>query len=155
QAFECERRAAEKAALDSVGEPTRSVLCRSAATLALDCGELREAERLIAVALSGDPPFEIAEELRDLLERVNFERHLQLHGLTLEPTEFQLSIAGEAVGLGIAPSGVFVERVRNIERLIHRTAERTRHLPFRERGPAKKSVEADFDLFLSVPRAAS
>jgi hypothetical protein len=35
---------------------------------------LREAERLIAVALSGDPPDEIAEELRDLLEQVYFDR---------------------------------------------------------------------------------
>ena len=31
-----------------------------------------EAERLIAAALSGDPPDEIAEELRDLLEQVYF-----------------------------------------------------------------------------------
>jgi len=35
-------------------------------------GALRDAERLIAVALSGDPPAEIAEELRDLLEQVYF-----------------------------------------------------------------------------------
>src|SRR5947209_3401048 len=75
QAFQCERRAAEAAAVDSTAEPTRSVLCRSAATLALDCGEVREAERLIALALSGDPPFEIAEELRDLMEQVYARRH--------------------------------------------------------------------------------
>jgi hypothetical protein len=43
-----------------------------AASLALECGALREAERLIAVALSGNPPEEIAEELRDLLEQVYF-----------------------------------------------------------------------------------
>jgi hypothetical protein len=48
-------------------------LHRSAAALALECGVLREAERLIAAALSGDPPNEIAEELRDLLEQVYFE----------------------------------------------------------------------------------
>jgi len=53
-------------------EPTRSVLHRSAATLALECGALCDPERLIAVALSGDPPAEIAEELRDLLEPVYF-----------------------------------------------------------------------------------
>jgi hypothetical protein len=69
QAFECERQAAETA-FDSAGEPTRSVLCRSAATLALDCGEVREAERLIAIALSGEPPLEVARELRELLERI-------------------------------------------------------------------------------------
>jgi hypothetical protein len=46
-------------------EPTRSVLHRS--TLALECDELREAERLISRVLSGFPPIDIAEELRNLL----------------------------------------------------------------------------------------
>ena len=72
QAFDHERQAADLVAGDLSHEPTRSVLHRSAASLALECGVLREAERLIAVALSGDPPDEIAEELRDLLEQVYF-----------------------------------------------------------------------------------
>jgi hypothetical protein len=46
-------------------EPTRSVLLRSA--LALECNELREAERLFSRALSGYPPIAIAEQLRNLL----------------------------------------------------------------------------------------
>jgi hypothetical protein len=73
-ALEQERRAAELAAPDMTLEPTRSVLHRSAATLAFQCGDYREAERLIAVALAGTPPETIAEELRDLLEQVYFER---------------------------------------------------------------------------------
>jgi hypothetical protein len=73
QAFEKERLAAEQTAADVSLEPTRSVLHRSAASLALECGDYREAERLIAVALSGEPPDEIAEELRDLLEQVYFD----------------------------------------------------------------------------------
>ena len=70
QAFECEREAADLTvdALDA--EPTRSVLHRSAATLALDCGDYRAAERLIARALTGNPPDEIADELRELLQQV-------------------------------------------------------------------------------------
>jgi|GEM_PF-1853033 len=48
-------------------EPSRSVLYRSAASLALDCGEVREAERLVAAGLAGHPPGDIADELRDLL----------------------------------------------------------------------------------------
>jgi hypothetical protein len=36
----------------------------------MECGEAREAERLIAIALSGNPPGEIAEELRDLWQQV-------------------------------------------------------------------------------------
>jgi hypothetical protein len=74
QALEHERRAAELAAADLALEPTRSVLHRSAATLAWQCGEFREAERLITTALSGSPPETIAEELRDLLLQVYFEQ---------------------------------------------------------------------------------
>jgi hypothetical protein len=74
EALDHERRAAELAAPDLALEPTRSVLHRSAATLACQCGEYREAERLITTALSGTPPETVAEELRDLLLQVYFER---------------------------------------------------------------------------------
>lgn len=62
----------ERAAADLVVgvEPSRSVLLRSAACLALQCsglGEDREAEQLIALGLAGDPPAEIADELRALM----------------------------------------------------------------------------------------
>jgi hypothetical protein len=42
QAFEHGRKAAELVANDFAAEPTRSVLHRSAASLAIDCGEFRE-----------------------------------------------------------------------------------------------------------------
>lgn len=67
QAFDLERRAAESF-VSRGEEPTRSVLLRSAASLAIGCHEYREAERLIATALVGNPPAEVCEELRDLLE---------------------------------------------------------------------------------------
>jgi hypothetical protein len=44
------------------------------ATPAWQCGEDREAERLITKALSGTPPETIAEELRDLFLQVYFEQ---------------------------------------------------------------------------------
>jgi hypothetical protein len=84
QAFDLERQAAALIAGDLSAEPTRSVLHRSAAALALEFGAYREGERLIAAALAGNPPEEIAQELRDLLEQVNFEHHLALRGITLE-----------------------------------------------------------------------
>ncbi len=55
-------------------EPTRSVLFRSAATLALDCNDYIEAERLIDQGLAGTPPPEIAGELKDLRRRVRSQR---------------------------------------------------------------------------------
>jgi hypothetical protein len=76
QAFELESQAAQQ--VDPSDEPARSVLLRSAATLALECGRLRDAERLVALALSGEPPLEIAEELRDILERLYPEKRADL-----------------------------------------------------------------------------
>ncbi len=68
QAFEKEREVADTIADRDDLEPTRSILHRSAASLALICNEISEAERLITYALSTSPPVEIADELRDLLK---------------------------------------------------------------------------------------
>ena len=78
EAFELESAAAQLLVDRFADEPSRSVLYRSAATLALDIGEFRAAERLIATALIGDPPDEIAEELRELFAQVNLAYHQQL-----------------------------------------------------------------------------
>ena len=51
-------------------EPGLSILYRSAASLAIQCGRYREAEQLIAKALSGNPTEEIARELRQLLQNI-------------------------------------------------------------------------------------
>ena len=155
KAFEKEREAANMMVSDYDKEPTRSVLHRSAASLAIDCGEVREAERLISSALVGNPPDEIASELRDLLEQVFFVRHLSLRGIELQPNEFQFSIWGELVGSGIAPSEEFVGRVKTIETLIYRTAERKQEKPYRDAGRRKKELEEELDLYITVPRAAS
>lgn len=68
-AFEMESQAANLVSPFTDLEPTRSVLHRSAAALALDCGQFRAAEELIARALAGHPPPKIQAELADLLVR--------------------------------------------------------------------------------------
>ncbi len=155
QAFELERRAAEAVAGEPGLEPTRSVLHCSAAAMALECGEGRAAEKLVAAALAGDPPDEIAEELRDILEQANLQRHLALRGLELAFDEMQLSIEGKATGHGMAQSDEFVDRVQTSEKLIFRTIERKLGKPFRETGRAIREITQNFELYLSVPRAAS
>lgn len=57
-------------------EPMRSVLHRSAGSLAFNCEEYRIAEKLLAVGLAGEPPSEIADEMRDILEQVYAHREL-------------------------------------------------------------------------------
>jgi len=66
QAYEYECEAAMLLLNDYEIEPTRSVLFKSAACLALDFENYREAERMIALGLLGNPPQEILEELRAL-----------------------------------------------------------------------------------------
>jgi hypothetical protein len=74
QSYLLESEAAMSAYENKTGEPSVSVLLRSAASLAMSCKKFREAEKLIALALSGEPPLEIADELRTLLENVNYFR---------------------------------------------------------------------------------
>src|SRR5581483_5712263 len=154
-AFEAEREAASLVAQQLDLEPTRSVLLRSAASLALECGEVREAERLIATALSGNAPEAISEELRDLLEQVYFQRHLSLKGVVLASAEFQVSIDGRAVGFGIAESEAFIGRIRDLQTIVYRTAERKLGRQFRERGRRRETRQNEVQLYISVPRAAS
>lgn len=156
EAFDLERQAALLVVDEPNAEPTRSVLLRSAATLAVDCHEFREAERLIAIALAGNPPAEIAEELRDLLETVYFSRHLSLRGLELDPGEFQVSLTGgAAIGFGLVESSQFLRRADLVEKLLVRTVERLHDQPFRETGSPNRETLEGFELFFSTPRAAS
>lgn len=155
QALDHEIRATELVANNLKLEPTRSVLYRSAASFAIQCGKLREAERLLAMGLAGNPPEEIADELRDLLDQVNFSRHVSLRGLILEPEEFQFSMTGDAVGPGIMDSILFIERYNYLKDLIYRTAARIKQERFSDRFHHKKASKGGFDLYLASPRAAS
>ena len=148
----------EIAAIDEMhepSEPTYSILHRSAGTLALDCNDLRTAERMAARALANDPPPDVAQELRDLLEQVYFRSHLKLRGIVLGDDELQLSLAGPEVGYGFVNSNEFLTRVGDSSRLLHRIVERKRNKPFRERGRLVKDIKENYELFISTPRAAS
>ena len=81
QALEAEVKAIES--MDEYVEPTFSVLHRSAGTLALDCNQLRRAEKLAARALAHDPPPEIAAELRELLEQVHSQMRREMEGVAM------------------------------------------------------------------------
>ncbi len=67
EAFLLEKQAAEAMAPYLDVEPTRSILLRSAASLALECQREEEAERLACLGLSGKPPAEIRAEPRSVL----------------------------------------------------------------------------------------
>ena len=79
QAYEKESEAANLLLDTSSPEPARSVLFRSAASLAYNCNEFIDAEELVSKGLSGNPPNEIAEELKELSYKINFRRNLNSH----------------------------------------------------------------------------
>ena len=133
-------------------EPSYSVLHRSAATLAVNCGKLRDAEKLAAKALAREPHPEIAEELRDVMTRATFHRHLELKGVELSSESVQMSLAGDEVGLGEADQQELWPRVRDALQMMRRIADRRQGKPFRETGRPPKDA---YRLFTSVPRAAS
>ncbi len=148
----------ELAAIDNLSTQSGlgwSVLHRSAATLALDCNDFRLAEKLVSKALAGDPHPEIANELRDVWEQANFQRHLELRGVELAADEIQLSLSGQNVGFGLTPYNEFSNRIDYSIKLMHRIVERRSNRPFRERGRPGKSIEDNHQPFISVPRAAS
>ena len=148
KSYSFEYEASMSAYNSSVGEPSVSVLLRSAASLAMSCKKLREAEKLVALALSGEPPFEIAEELRNLLENINFHRHLEVKGTELLDDEVQLSISGNGVGYGYAQTDEIVSRIVLFTNLAVRTAERLSNKSFRKSGPMapehKKMIENSY-----------
>ena len=153
QAYEKERQAAEMVKDDCTLEPTRSVLFRSAAAIAKRCGLLREAEQLVCMGLSGNAPHEIAEELRDLFEEVNYERHLAIKGYVLSSSEFQMSLSGSAIGMGMAQNEEALDRIQRVTTIIYRTAQRTRGDSYTQKVP--KSLKRDFEVEISMPKAAS
>ena len=83
EAFKLEKEAAMLLKDEKVELTTRAVLFRSAAVLALDCGEISEAEKLISFGLSGKVPPQIADELQDLKKDVEFERREELRKINL------------------------------------------------------------------------
>jgi len=66
-----------------------------------------------------------------------------------------MSIAGTSTGFGVIESGQFLRRAEIVDKMLTRTAERLRGIPFREVGsPSKKALEG-FEVFFSAARAAS
>lgn len=153
QAFSKEREAARRLTNNLGSEPSRSVLFRSAAALAMKCGRLREAEQLVCEGLAGNPPDEIAEELRDLFDEINYHRHLSVRGLELSPAELRMSLAGSAIGPGMAQKDEVIKRIERMATILYRTAQRTRNQSYTEKVP--RGIKKDFEIEMSMAEAAS
>lgn len=67
RAYELEYQAASLLGNVADNEPNRSIFFRSAAWLAFHAGKYREAERMAACGLMGNPPDTIVKELREVM----------------------------------------------------------------------------------------
>lgn len=155
RAYSLEKKAALLLRSEEDLEPTRSILLRSAASLAIECEKTREAEQLVAIALSGNPPEEVADDLRDIAGKLRFEQKLKENLISLGRTEINVSFDGPEIGPGIAPSRTFIDRLQDLKTLTTRSLERIMGRPFREAGRVPKEVVDAFDFFISEPIAGS
>jgi Zn-dependent peptidase ImmA (M78 family) len=81
EALGMETSAADSVAGEYLLEPTRSVLHRSAAAIALQIGDAKTARRYLESALAGNPPLEILKELRGLDDQITrLERKSRIPG---------------------------------------------------------------------------
>lgn len=117
-AFEKEAAAADLMVDEIEIEPSRSVLHRSAATLAWRCEKYFKAKKLIYRALAGNPPPEIEWELNDLLGNVN----LALAGISLSNRRIRLTLDGKDIANGRAPAKEIARRITSIESMLKITA---------------------------------
>ena len=84
RAYQPEAEAADLVPGNRSSEPTRAILCRSAASLAYECEDLKGAQRLAAKGLSGYPPADVEAELRTILAQVDFRTNLLTRSMRLE-----------------------------------------------------------------------
>lgn len=155
RAYEYEVQAAELVPDIESAEPTRSILYLSAASFAYQCKEFQAAQRLVAKGLSGYPPPKVEQDLKNLFEQLNFERHLEVHDVILEERDLQLSMAGKSVGYGMIVYKEFKKTVDRTIELINRTVERKMGSKYRSGAGRPRSVYRPFIPALSVARPGS
>ncbi len=154
QALPIEVQAAERITKTLESEPTRSILYRSAASLAYQSNDFAKAQRLVAEGLAGNPPPRVEQELKDLFEQINFANHLQIRDATLDMNEVQLALTGKEVASGSILYSAFRKRAEAMLSLLDRTMRRMMGQAYQQSGSAPEAVRP-FQPILASPRAGS
>lgn len=150
EALELETKAAALLSPTRETEPSRSILYRSAASLAFNGGDYETADRLIANGLTGFPPPEIRDELKDLYEDVNFMRHLRTKGMELSKDQWLMTLSGDAIFHGGAVVEHLLLRVERLTTMFYRTVERLLKMPYRTNGGVTKEIKDLYGLFINA-----
>lgn len=150
EALKLEREAALLLPPIEDSEPSRSILFRSAASLAFNAEDYETAERLVAHGLSGYPPVEIKEELKNLYEDINFQRHLSAGGVVLSENQWLMSIHGNATYFGGTMVEPLFNRIEKVTALFYRTVERMLGVDYRIHGSSKKEIKDVYGLYVKA-----
>ena len=155
QAADAERRAAEALPAIPESEPSRSILYRSAASLAYDAKDFVLADRLVASGLAGFAPAEIAKELKDLYEDINFMRHADALGIEITERGMVMTISGHATFYGGALAGQVTGRVDRLQKVFYRTVERLLRKSYRVQAAVDREIRTRYALYLNTQFASS
>jgi hypothetical protein len=131
-------------------EPSRSILYRSAASLAHNAGQYETADWLVANGLAGFPPEEIKRELKDLYEDINFMRHLAVRGVKLSEAQWLMSISGNATNYGGTLADALMMRMDKVSTVVYRTIERLLKQPYRTKGSVSREIKKAYSLYVSA-----
>ncbi|MCC8469009.1 hypothetical protein [Xanthomonas phaseoli] len=148
-ALEQEKRAAYEYEKLSGDEPTRSVLFRSAATIAIEAGKYEEALEIAGAGLARRGP--IVSELVSLVKDAEFRRNLRANNQRVSDETLRLSLDGCAVGFGFVPYQKFQHRIDALSKMIRRTFDRLDGVDFSDSVRSKETVK----VFLGAPMAGS
>lgn len=146
KAFELEKKAALMIQSEE-SEPTRSVLHRSAASLAYKCKMYRQAEWLISRALAGNPPREIIGELRRLNRKVLLELRLEDMNVSVSDQEFSMNLDGNQIIEGLAPVDLITHRIAKLKKIFWNTIRQANGMAF---GSSAQLTNQKYTLWVSA-----
>jgi hypothetical protein len=149
KALELEKKAFYFFPVEEDSEPTRSILIRSAASMAFHAREYDQAEQIVNIGLCGFPPAEIKSELKSLQDDINFRQHIVQNKLELADNEMLMTLWGNATGFGIISIDLLVKRIDQLKTIFYRTIERLSNVPYRSSGGPSKTVRKSYKLYLN------
>jgi hypothetical protein len=117
-AYRLEKQAANLLDPIADSEPTRSVLFRSASSLAFQAEDYHEACNLAFDGLNGNCPEDLAAELLEVANDAKFRLQLIAQDLRIVENEITLIVRGPGVSIGLAPAKQVTLMLRRIEMLL-------------------------------------
>jgi len=155
QAFAHERAAAMAYAAKKRYEPTRGILFRSAAELAISAELYTESQECAFYGLQGNPIPRVREELLQALASARHSLVLQEMGQALSAESVLLAMRGRSAGIGMVPQRELISRTGAIYSLAIVAGRQEIGQSELQRGRPPQLISKALEPFLTVPRIAS